>query len=436
MRSVKELNRSIISLTIPNIITNITIPLLGIVDTAVVGHITEGGKQADYIGAIAIGTMIFNFIYWLFGFLRMGTSGFTAQAYGSNDREEQIDILTRSTLIALLGALFIIFLQIPIAFIAKTFIDGKESIINLALQYFYIRIWAAPATLGMYSLKGWFIGMQDSKTPMWIAIMINVVNIVFDLLFVLKFNMNIDGVAYATVIAQYSGLLITVAIFFIKYFKGYKVSVTRTVKKHKMIQFFKVNGDIFLRTICIIAVTSYFTIASAKMDYPLLAVNTLIMQLFTLFSYFMDGFAYAAESLCGRFEGAKQNKNLQRTVKLLLLWGTGLSVICMLVYGFFAKDILSLLTNQKDVIRVAQDYLFWTILIPITGFVAFLYDGILIGMLKSKIMRNAIFWATGSFFVIFFVFGQNNNSLWAGFISYLLLRSVLMTIMSWKNIFH
>lgn len=435
MQSVKELNKSIISLTIPNIITNITIPLLGIVDTAVVGHISAGGKQADYIGAIAIGTMIFNFIYWLFGFLRMGTSGFTAQAYGASNKEEQIDILTRSSFIAIAGALVIIVLQVPIVFVAKTFIDGKDSIINLALQYFYIRIWAAPATLGMYSLKGWFIGMQDSKTPMWIAIMINVVNIVFDLLFVLKFNMNIDGVAYATVIAQYSGLLVTVSIFLIKYYKNYEISFKRALKKTKMIQFFKVNGDIFLRTICIIAVTSYFTIASAKMDYPLLAVNTLIMQLFTLFSYFMDGFAYAAESLCGKFAGANETKNLRRTVNLLILWGTGITILCMIVYGFFAKDILSLLTNQKEVIRVAQSYLFWTILIPITGFLAFLYDGILIGMIKSAMMRNAIFFATASFFIIFFVLGQTNNALWAGFISYLLLRSVLMTVMSWKDIF-
>lgn len=435
MQSVKNLNTNILRLTIPNIITNITVPLLGIVDTAIVGHISVGGKQAEYIGAIAIGTMIFNVIYWLFGFLRMGTSGFTAVSYGAGDKTEQIDILTRSCFIAIAGALSLIILQKPIGFIAKTLIDGDENIKRLALQYFYIRIWAAPATLGMYSLKGWFIGMQDSKTPMWIAIFINLVNIVFDLLFVMRFNMTIDGVAYATLIAQYSGLLVTLTIFFVKYFKKYNISFSRALKKEPMTKFFKVNGDIFLRTICIIAVTSYFTIASSKMPSPLLAVNTLIMQLFTLFSYFMDGFAYAAESLCGRFSGANEIKNLRRTIKLLILWGVGMALLCVLVYGFFAKDILSLLTNNKEVIRVAQKYLFWTMLIPITGFLAFLYDGILIGMIKSVMMRNAIFFATASFFIIFFVFGQTNNALWAGFISYLLLRSVLMAIFSWKDIF-
>ncbi len=435
MQSVKDLNTNIINLTIPNIITNITVPLLGIVDTAIVGHISERGRQAEYIGAIAIGTMIFNFIYWLFGFLRMGTSGFTAVSFGAADKKEQIDILTRSCLIAIGSAICLILLQKPIAFIAKTVVEDSANIMNLALQYFYIRIWAAPATLGMYSLKGWFIGMQDSKTPMWIAIFINLVNIAFDLLFVLRFNMTIEGVAYATVIAQYSGLFVTLLIFFTKYFKKYDISFARALKKEPMLKFFKVNVDIFLRTICIIAVSSYFTVASTKMPYPLLAVNTLIMQLFTLFSYFMDGFAYAAESLCGRFAGANQIKNLRRTVKLLILWGMAMALLCVIVYGFFAKDILYLLTNQKDVIRVAKDYLFWTMIIPLVGFLAFLYDGILIGMIKSVMMRNAIFFATISFFVIFFVFGQSNNALWAGFISYLLLRSVLMAVFSWKDIF-
>ncbi|MBQ9312812.1 MAG: MATE family efflux transporter [Bacteroidales bacterium] len=431
----KELNKSILKLTIPNIITNITIPLLGIVDTAIVGHITDGGKGADYIGAIAIGTMIFNFIYWNFGFLRMGTSGFTAQAFGANDKTEQIDILTRSLFIGLCVAILLLCLQYPIALLCSSVIEDKNNVMSYALQYFYIRIWAAPATLGMYALKGWFIGMQDSKTPMWISIMINVVNIIFDIFFVMKLNMKIDGVAYATVIAQYSGLITTIIFFLKKYYGKFSFSFLRAIEFKKMRLFFKVNGDIFLRTVCIIAVTTYFTIASSKMEYPLLAVNTLIMQLFTLFSYFMDGFAYASESLCGKYSGANDKINLRKTVKLVMLWGVVLAVACMIVYGFFSQNILSLLTNQQDVLASAKHYLFWTIAIPICGFVAFLYDGILIGMIQSTIMRNSIFIATASFFILFFAFGQTNNALWLGFISYLVLRSVLMMTMSWKLIF-
>ena len=435
MPSNKELNKSIIKLTIPNIITNITVPMLGMVDTAIVGHIASGGRNADYLGAIAIGTMIFNFIYWNFGFLRMGTSGFTAQAYGAKDKNEQIDILVRSCSIALGAALLLIALQFPIAQLCSYLIEDNNNIITYALEYFYIRIWAAPATLGMYALKGWFIGMQDSKTPMWIAIMINVVNIVFDLYFVIGLGMTIDGVAYATVIAQYSGLLTTLLIFFIKYNKNFKVSIQRAIRLEKMKVFFKVNGDIFLRTVCIIAVTTFFTFASTKMEYPLLAVNTLIMQLFSLFSYFMDGFAYAAESLCGKYAGAHDRRNLKRTVKFIMLWGVVLAVLCMLVYGFFSEHILAILTNHEEVLEASKQYLFWTIIIPIAGFAAFLYDGILVGMIQSSIMRNAIFVATASFFLIFYGLGQTNNALWLGFISYLVFRSLLMAVLSWKKIF-
>lgn len=435
MLSNRELNKKIINLTIPNIITNITVPLLGMVDTAIVGHISDGGMQADYIGAIAIGSMIFNFIYWNFGFLRMGTSGFTAQAYGAKDKNEQIDILIRSVFIAISAAFILLCLQYPIAQLCSLVIEDRNNVMSFALQYFYIRIWAAPATLGMYALKGWFIGMQDSKTPMWISIMINVVNIVFDIFFVMHLGMKIDGVAYATVIAQYSGLLTTLFIFFRKYNKTFAPSLSRAISMSKMKVFFKVNGDIFLRTVCIIAVTTYFTIASSKMEYPLLAVNTLIMQLFSLFSYFMDGFAYASESLCGRFSGAGDKQSLRRTVNLVILWGVVLAGLCMIVYGFFSQDILSLLTNQQDVIQTSRKYLLWTILIPLAGFLAFLFDGILIGMIKSVIMRNAMFVATASFFLIFFLGGQTNNALWLGFISYLFFRSVLMFSMSYKLIY-
>lgn len=435
MSFTSTLNRQIFKLTIPNIITNITVPLLGMVDTAIVGHISSGGMQDKYISAIAIGAMMFNVIYWLFGFLRMGTSGFTAQAFGNKDKEKQIDILLRSCSIAISFALLLIVLQRPIAWLCKEFIDGEPMIIDFALQYFYIRIWAAPATLGMYSLKGWMIGMQDSKTPMFVAIMINVVNIVLDLLFVVVFKMNIAGVAYATLIAQYSGLLTIVLIFVVKYYKRYRVNFKRALRRKEMSRFFRVNGDIFLRTLCIIAVTSYFTAASSKMGGTVLAVNTLIMQLFHLFSYFMDGFAYAAESLCGKFVGAKDSVSLRKVVKLIVIWGALITATCMIVYGLFAKDILSLLTNKQELIQASEEFLFWTILIPLTGFLAFVYDGILIGMIKTVLMRNAIFWASAAFFAVFFVFGRTNNALWAGFICYLLLRSVLMTVLSWKEIF-
>lgn len=431
------MNKQILRLAIPNIITNITVPLLGMVDTAIVGHL-KSDNGLDYIGAIAVGTMIFNIIYWNFGFLRMGTSGFTAQAYGANDKKEQANILLRASAIAIVAALTLIILQKPIGKLSLMLIEDKNSVGALALSYFTVRIWAAPATLGMYALKGWFIGMQDSKNPMWISIIINVLNIICSFIFVFYFNMSIQGVALGTVIAQYGGLLTTLIIWKKKY--GYisqYFNLKDALSWGKMKQFFKINSDIFLRTLCLIIVTSYFTIASTKMPYPTLAMNTLLMQFFTLFSYFMDGFAYAAESLCGKAKGENNYKQLQNYVKRFLLWGTIISILFIIIYALFGENILTIFTDNKDVIAYSENYLFWILLVPLTGFIAFLYDGILIGLTESVIMRNAIFISTAAFFIIYFSLHTiiGNNALWLAFIIYLLGRSLLMMFMSKKKIF-
>ncbi len=432
------MNKQILRLAIPNIITNITVPLLGMVDTAIVGHLNNSSTGADYIGAIAIGGMIFNIIYWNFGFLRMGTSGLTAQAYGAGDKTEQMSVLLRSCSIALLSSLIIIALQTPIAWIAELCVENKNSVMDFALQYFSIRIWAAPATLGMYALKGWLIGMQDSKTPMWISIMINVLNIAFSYLLAIEFGYGVRGVAFGTLIAQWGGLLTTLIFWAIKYGDLRKyIDKTKIWSREKLKVFFNVNRDIFLRTLCLIAVTSYFTVASSSMPYPMLAVNTLLMQLFTLFSYFMDGFAYASESLCGRFQGANDRENLRLCVRKILLWGAGLSIFFTLLYLCFGENLLEILTDKKDVLEASKDYIVWTLLIPLCGCVAFLYDGILIGLTKTKLMREAIFVATALFFGIYFGLQSliGNNALWIAFLSYLSARSLLMFLLSRKSIF-
>lgn len=405
------------------------------VDTAIVGHIPFKTEATDYIGAVAVGSMIFNMIYWNFGFLRASMSGFASQAYGAEDKKEQADVLLRGLFIAFIAALLLLSLQRPIGYLANFLIDDTNGVMDLALKYFYIRIWASPAVLSMYCLKGWFIGMQDSKTPMYTAIVINLVNIAFDIYFVFVKNMDVDGVALATVIAQYSGLVMISLIFLLKYKNALRFSLKRALKSNKMRRFFKVNGDIYLRALCLIGVTTFFTAASSYMPYPTLAANTLIMQLFTLFSYFMDGFAYACEALCGKHYGAGRQKDLKETVMAVIHWGIGMCVVAMIVYGLFAEGILSLLTNHKDVLLMCKDYKIWIILIPLTGFLAFLYDGILIGITQTTLMRNAIFIATAAFFSAYFLLGQTNHSLWFAFILYLSLRSVLMMCWSWKKIF-
>lgn len=431
------MNKQILRLAIPNIITNITVPLLGMVDTAIVGHLNNG-DGIDYIGAIAVGTMIFNIIYWNFGFLRMGTSGFTAQAYGSKDVQEQANILLRASFIAIAAAFLLIVFQKPIGKLSLMLIEDKNSVGALALSYFSIRIWAAPATLGMYALKGWFIGMQDSKNPMWISIIINILNIAFSFILVFYCNMSIKGVALGTVIAQYGGLITTIIIWRKKYGNITKYfNLKKALSLEKMKLFFKVNSDIFLRTLCLIIVTSYFTIASTKMPYPTLAMNTLLMQFFTLFSYFMDGFAYAAESLCGKAKGENNYNLLKNYVKRFLLWGSAISILFIIIYAIFGENILMIFTDNKDVLEYSKKFLYWILLIPITGFIAFLYDGILIGLTESVIMRNAIFISTLLFFLIYFTLTPliGNNALWLAFLIYLSGRSLLMMWMSKSKIF-
>jgi len=428
-----KLNKKILRLALPNIITNITVPLLGMVDLAIVGHI--GNEQ--YIGAIGIGTTIFNMIYWNFGFLRMGTSGFTAQAYGANDMKESVKILVRASVIALSIAALLLLLQYPIALLSKYFVRGSEEMIDYTLEYFYVRIWAAPATLGLYAIKGWYIGMQNSKLPMWIAIFLNLLNIVASLIFVFVFHSGIRGVALGTVIAQYGGLIVAVIFLFRKY--GYLrklIDVRSSLKINELKAFFKVNIDIFLRTLCLVAVFTFIPFVSSYMGDMTLAANTILMQLFTLFSYFMDGFAYAGESLVGRFIGAKDRLSLNKSVIYLFYWGIGITAVFTLLYMLFSRDILSLLTDSTAVIDTAMTYSRWTSLVPVCGFAAFLFDGIFIGATASKAMRNAMFVATAMFFVIYYSTRATlfNDGLWIAFLIFLVLRGVMMALMLKRNV--
>lgn len=435
------MNRRILGLALPNIVTNITVPLLGMVDMAIVGHLS-----AAHIGAITIGSSIFNLIYWNFGFLRMGTSGFTAQAYGAQRWDEALKILARACTIALAIALALIALQWPISLLVPLIFEGGSEVMRMALTYFFIRIWAAPATLGLYAIKGWFIGMQDSKTPMWIAIALNCVNILASLLFVLVLHWDIAGVAFGTVMAQYSGLVLGI-LFLRKKIRtlslsnAHRSSFTSRVREalcwQDMRRFFKVNGDIFLRTVCLSAVFTFITAASGRISDEVLAVDALLLQFFTLFSYIMDGFAYAGESLVGRYIGAHDGKSLRLSVRLLLLWGLVLTMLFTVVYALFGNWILQIFTSDQSIVAAAGRYLFWVLAIPVCGFAAFLFDGIFIGATASRTMRNAMFVATALFFALYFglktLYAAQapltdfrwNNILWLAFMVYLLMRGLL-----------
>ena len=421
------MNREILKISIPSIVTNITVPLLGMVDVAIVGHIGDAG----YIAAIALATMVFNLIYWNFGFLRMGTSGLTAQAFGAQDKEEYLNVLVRGIVIALSVAVILLLLQYPIAQLCKRLIDSSPRTIDLMLTYFYIRIWAAPATISLYVLKGWFLGMQNAASPMWVATVLNLVNIVFSLLFVYAFDAGIAGVAWGSVLAQYSGLLLAIIIWVRRYGHfWHDIRWRAALQWRKMIRFFQVNADIFLRSLCMIAVFTFIPYISSSMGDEILAANTLLMQLFTLTSYVMDGFAYAGESLVGKYVGAKDRYKLRLTIRYLMCWGVALAVAFTLLFVFGGEMLLRILAKDEAVIGTAMIYMFWTYLLPFTGFAAFIYDGIYIGATATAAMRNVMFVATAIFFIIYYALAAHwgNHALWFAFIVFLIFRGLLMAL--------
>ena len=424
-------NREILQIALPSIVSNITVPLLGLIDVSIVGHL----GSASYIGAIAVGGMLFNIIYWVFGFLRMGTGGMTSQAYGRNDKQEIMHLLMRSISIGALLSLALIVLQVPIERTAFLFIETTPEVQELATTYFRICIWGAPAVLGLYSFSGWFIGLQNSRFPMFIAITQNIVNILVSLLLVYAFGMKIEGIAIGTLTAQYAGLLMAFGLYKYRY-KTLQQHLKQfsLIDKQAMFRFFLINRDIFLRTLCLVTVTVFFTSAGAAQGDIILAVNTLLMQLFTLFSYIMDGFAYAGEALAGKHIGANNRINLRQMTHQLFVWGFGLALVFTLLYGIGGEGFLRLLTNEQDVISASSVYFYWVLAIPMAGFAAFLYDGLFIGATATNLMLRAMIIASVSFFIIYYGFREvmGNHALWLAFIVYLTLRGLVQGFLGRK----
>lgn len=421
---MNSINRQILHIAIPSIISNITVPLLGLVDVTIVGHL----GSASYIGAIAVGGMLFNMIYWIFGFLRMGTGGLTAQAYGQHNTQEGTRILLRSLSVSLLLALALLVLQYPIRLIAFMLIDASPEVQELATRYFHICIWGAPATLGLYSFTGWFIGMQNSRYPMYIAITQNIVNIAASLFFVFVLHMKVEGVALGTLIAQYAGIIMAYLLC-ISHYHPFRQQVQRMqlFERNAMKRFFLVNRDIFLRTLCLVAVTVFFTSTGATYGDVVLAVNTLLMQLFTLFSYIMDGFAYAGEALSGKYTGCNDKIRLHQTVRNLFGWGSTMALLFTLTYLWGGQDFLQLLTNDTEVIAASKTYLLWTVAIPFCGFSAFILDGICIGTTSTRIMLKSMATASALFFGVYFLCSGSwgNHALWMAFLVYLAVRGLM-----------
>ncbi len=427
------INGNILRLAIPNIVTNITVPLLGIVDLALMGHL----DNPTYVGAIALGSLIFNMVYSSFSFLRMGSSGMAAQAYGANHHQEISLVLIRSLFVALGLAVLLIIFQYPIQWLSFIILDGSKAVTELARDYFYIRIWAAPATLGLMAFFGWFLGIQNARYPMIIAIAINLINIGLNFLFVRGLHMTSAGVALATVVAQYCGLILAVYFLFSRY-RVYirRFPLTRILKTEAIIRFFKVNSDIFVRTVLLLLVLAFFTNISAKNGNNILAINTILFQFFFLFSYFADGFAYAGEALMGRALGAGDRQRLKFTVKHLFYWGWGAAMLASIIFFIGFNPIIKLMTSNLKLHEIAIQFRFWVVILPLTSSAAFIWDGIFIGVTASKEMRNTMIIASLFVFLPAYYLTVNywgNDALWFAINVFMIVRGMLMWFI-WKKV--
>ncbi len=380
-------HRRVWALAGPIIISNISVPLVGAVDTAVVGHLPE----PDSIGAVALGALIFTFLFWGFGFLRMGTTGFIARAYGANDQQALSDTLLRVLLLAVLLGAFIILLGHPLIQLALYLLDSSDSIESLAESYATIRIWSAPATLSIYVLTGIFIGLQNMRYVFVLQLVMNMINVLLDLLFVLGFDMGVEGVALATLIAEYLAALLGFWLLRKPLSKAYKnLNWTRLLERNAILALMKANGDIFVRTLCLVFSFGYFTAQSASMGDVILAANSILMHLQSILAYALDGFAHAAEALVGSAYGAGKQQQFKRAVKLTTVWGLVSALLISLIYWLFGGLILQLFTNIDAVLLSATTYLPWTIIAPVVSIWSFQLDGIFIGTGYTREMRNAM----------------------------------------------
>ena len=422
----RSINRQVLSLALPSILANITVPLVGMVDLAISGHIGD----AAAIGGLAVASMLFDLLYWNMGFLRVGTGGITAQAYGRKDNRGIIDTLTQGLSTALGAALFFIAIQWLFVEAAFLFISCSPEVEAVARQYFFIRIWAAPATLSLFAFKGWFIGMQNTVFSMAVDLWVNVVNMAASWLLAFHTPLGMAGIAWGTLIAQWTGLLLACALFMVRY-RGLlsDFSLHRSVKWRYIKGFFKVNTDLFIRSLAFMVIYVGFTSLAAAYGDVELAVSSVMMKLFMLFSYFIDGFAYAGEALSGRFIGEKDRTSLRTTVKVLFFWGLIISAVFTLIYIIFPMPVIRLLTDDEQVLSGCGPYLFWLVLMPVASCVAFVWDGIYIGATASAQMRNCML-LSAAFFVISYLALRRPLGIQALYVAYfvhLLVRSVYLS---------
>lgn len=405
---MQQLNKDIYKIALPSILANITVPLVGMVDIAVAGHLGSGlGGAAVPIGGITIGSMMFDMLYWSFGFLRVGVGGLAAQAYGRGDRPDQAGTLFKGVSLAMLIALTVIALQWPFSKMVFLFVKTSPEVVRLSLEYFFIRIWAAPATLSLMSFKGWFIGMQDGVNAMFCDLIVNVMNVVGSVVLAMGWPalgipaMGFAGIAVGTVIAQYTGLVFATLVVFIKY-RGVIRQGSYTLGGSGLKQFASLNIDLFIRSLCILAIYVGVTVISARYGDLLLATSSIMMNLLLFFSYFTDGFAFAGEALVGKFIGMRDLPMMKTAARKVFVWSMSIGGFFILVYILGGGPILRLMTSDNAVIEACRQFFIWLIPMPIIGCAAFTFDGIYTGATASKALRDSALLSVVAFFVTWF----------------------------------
>lgn len=432
-----SLNREILRLAVPSILANITIPLVGIVDTAIVGHLSD----AAAIGGIAIGTMLFDLLYWNFGFLRIGTSGLTAQAYGAGHKDECRKILVQSLSLALIATLFVWAIQWFFVNAVLAVVPCSTEAASIAREYFYVRIWAAPATLMLFTFKGWFIGMQDTKSPMATDILVNAVNMAASYYLAVHAGYGVVGVAHGTLIAQYSGLFLAVAILVLKY--GIIHIGTREIlaamKWPELKRMMSLNGNLFIRSLCFMVVYVGFTSLASRYGDAELAVSSILMKFFMFFSFFVDGFAYAGEALVGKefgkiLKSGYRSPDLRKIVRLLFNWSIGVGLFFTAVYAVWGDVFIATMTSDSEVIMAAKPYMGWLIAMPIVSALAFMWDGVFVGATAGVQIRNAMIWAALAFVIGYITTfsGLGPQALYIAYFAHLIARVVYLTV-EWKK---
>lgn len=425
--SDKALHKQVLLLAIPMVLSNITVPLLGLVDAAVIGHL----EHAWYLGGVALGSTMLSVTFWLLGFLRMSTTGLAAQSYGAKDNKQLGLVFTQGVAMALGFALLFLIFHKPIADIVFGLSNASDQVKHYGEQYFSIRAWSAPAALVNFVLLGWLLGTQNARAPMWMVIIANVMNIALDVLFVIGFGWKVEGAALASVIADYSGMSFGLWCVWRTWHKRHLPSLSSLVKEttHGLSRFVKLNRDIFLRSLCLQATFTFMTFQGASFGDDIVAANAVLMSFLMIISYGMDGFAYAMEAMVGKAIGAKDKQQLSASLIGTFFWSLIICLGLTLIFGLAGSPLISMITDIPKVHNTALAFMPWLVAMPLVSMWCFLLDGIFIGATKGREMRNSMFFAMCTFFGVFFALASlGNHALWLAMLSFMGMRGLTLAV--------